>query len=251
MRLVTSSNVTVLLEIIASSAKKFFYFYAVALILLAISPSGSLSGNEEMYYGLAKKFLEPSWNGEFSSFISSGDYRFISDALIGSLVSNIGFSSTQIIGSLFAAVLYGFCVTSLARVLGLENIYGLLGIMSFILLGQNLIGREWLFEDFEAKIFAYVAVLFSIVFYLRNSPAKMIVLLSLATYFHLLVGVAWFGLMILARMIQNRSALFDLKYICIYLVASAPIILIAAWGFWATASWLSLACHRLHTSTVI
>lgn len=231
MRSVASQISIAFLEIIASNAKKFFYFYAVVLILLAISPSGNLSGNEEMYYGLAKKFLEPSWNGEFSSFISSGDYRIISDTLIGTLVSKIGFSATQIIGSLLAAVLYGFCITSLARVLDLENIYGLLGIMSFILLGQNLIGREWLFEDFEAKIFAYVAVLFSIVYYLRNSPAKMIILLSLATYFHLLVGVAWFGLMILARMAQNRAALSEFKYICFYIVASAPIIVIAARGF--------------------
>ena len=95
-----------IIEKLQTNIANYFYFYLFASILLTLSPVGNLSGNEEMYYGLANKFLNPSWNGEYSSFILSGDYRFISDTIIGVMISYFGFENTQIIGSVFTSIIF-------------------------------------------------------------------------------------------------------------------------------------------------
>ena len=77
---------SILLDRSSINVTKYFYLYLFAFISLTLSPFGVLSGNEEMYYGLANKFIDPEWNGEYSSFIFSGNYRFLSDTIIGLMV---------------------------------------------------------------------------------------------------------------------------------------------------------------------
>lgn len=221
----------IIIEKIQKNISNYFYLYLFLSILLTLSPFGSLSGNEEMYYGLAKKFLEPNWNGEYSSFILSGDYRFISDYIIGTMLSLFGFEKTQIIGSVFASLLFAHAIFILCKTLKITNIYGLLSIIVFILLGQSFIGREWIFEDFEAKIFAYYFVILAIDQYIKKGSYKMIVFLSIATYFHILVGASWFGLLILALFLSDRGLKQLLKTFSLYSILCFPIIFLAITGF--------------------
>lgn len=220
-----------IVKIIEENINNYFSLYLFLAILLTISPFGSLSGNEEMYYGLAKKFLEPDWNGEYSSFILSGDYRFISDYIIGTMLSLFGFEKTQIIGSVFASLLFTHGIFILCKTLKIANTYGLLSIFIFILLGQSFIGREWVFEDFEAKIFAYYFVILAIDQYIKKSVLKMIVFLSLSTYFHILVGASWFGLLTLGVILNGEFLKKVLKIFSIYLLLCLPIIFLAINGF--------------------
>tara|TARA_B100001250_G_scaffold65148_1_gene51607 strand:+ start:22224 stop:23717 length:1494 start_codon:yes stop_codon:yes gene_type:complete len=210
---------------------RYFSFYLFSIILLVISPIGNLSGNEEMYYGLAKKFTDSNWNGVFSSFIASGDYRIISDSLIGYMVSFFGFEGTQIIGSILASFLFAHAITKLFNLLDISNVHGLLSIIIFILIGQSLIGREWLFEDFEAKIFSYYFVLLGIKSYLQEKNYQIALYLSLATYFHLLVGFSWFALLLASSVIHNRHYVIAVKSFMLYVLLSSPILIIAAYGF--------------------
>ena len=73
-------------KIFISHTSKYFIFYSFLVIFIVILPSGSLSGNEEMYYGLAKKSLDETWNGDYSSFLLSGDYRFLSVFFLGIMI---------------------------------------------------------------------------------------------------------------------------------------------------------------------
>jgi len=220
-----------IIEKLQTNIANYFYFYLFASILLTLSPVGNLSGNEEMYYGLANKFLNPSWNGEYSSFILSGDYRFISDTIIGVMISYFGFENTQIIGSVFTSIIFTHAILKLCRILEIDNLYGLLSVIIFILLGQSFIGREWIFEDFEAKIFAYYFVILGINQFIINSPYKMAFFLSLATYFHILVGVSWFGLLALALLLSDKDYQISLKSFFLYSLICFPIIYLAINGF--------------------
>ncbi len=213
---------------------KYFHLYLFGFILLTLSPFGVLSGNEEMYYGLANKFINPEWNGEYSSFIFSGNYRFISDTIIGLMVKYLGFEKTQIIGSLFASVIFALALWKLCTTLDLNNSYGLLSIIVFVLLGQSFIGREWIFEDFEAKIFAYVFVILGINQYLKENSMKMVVLLSIATYFHLLVGVQWLCLLVLASFVSNGNLVAAIKILGAFFLLCCPILFIAIEGFYGS-----------------
>ncbi|ERL46055.1 hypothetical protein RS24_01038 [Candidatus Micropelagos thuwalensis] len=219
---------------VLASFSKFFQYYLFALILLTLSPFGVLSGNEEMYYGLAKKFLDTSWNGEYSSFIFSGDYRMISDSLIGSMVIKIGFENTQIIGSFLASLLFSHAIYKLCKTLELSNLYGLLSIIIFVLLGQSFIGREWLFEDFEAKIFAYYFVILGVNHYLKNNLKLMVMFLAIATYFHLLVGAQWIALLALAILIYDGKFRIPTLVMSGYFLLCCPILLVAISGFYGS-----------------
>ena len=212
---------------------KYVSYYIFFVILFTLSPFGSLSGNEEMYYGLAKKFLDNSWNGEFSSFDYTGNYRFISDFLIGSMISLLGFKCTQIVGSIISSFILTHCFVLLLRSINLLKLEGLIGIILFILLGQSLIGREWLFEDFEAKVFAYYFVIISLNFYVKNNLKYSLFFISIATYFHLLVGFFWFFIILLS-LYDLRSLIFlkkIIKYAISYLFLTSPIMITASFGF--------------------
>ncbi len=187
-----------------------------------------------MYYGLANKFINFNWNGEFSSFIASGDYRFISDSLLGYMIFFLGFENTQIIGSIVAGLLFTHALTLLFGELDIANKMGILVVIIFLLLGQSLIGREWLFEDFEAKIFAYYFVLLATRCFLIGNTIKLALFLSLATYFHLLVGFSWFALFLISSLLFSRNYAGIFKSFLIYTVLSSPILIIAAYGFLGT-----------------
>ena len=90
------------------------------------------------------------------------------------------------------------------------------------------------FEDFEAKIFAYVFVILGINQYIKNNIMKMTVLLSIATYFHLLVGVQWLCLMVLAYFFSNRNLVATIKVLGAFLLLSCPILFIAIEGFYGS-----------------
>jgi hypothetical protein len=62
----------------------------------------------------------------------------------------------------------------------------------FALMGQTLFGGEWLFNDHEAKVAAYVLVLAGLAMALDGRPFAAAVLCAAATYFHFLVGGFWF-----------------------------------------------------------
>ena len=78
-----------------------------SIFLFIIPPTGILTGNEEMYYGLAYKSIFDNWNGVFSSYIISvkvtGLFQIF---IIGYLVSYFGFGGTQAIGAIFSCFFY-------------------------------------------------------------------------------------------------------------------------------------------------
>jgi len=220
-----------LTETLSKNIFKYFNLYLFFSILLTLSPLGNLSGNEEMYYGFGKKFLYSDWNGEYSAFINSGNYRFLSDSIIGLMTQLFGFHNTQIIGSLFASLIFTYGLANVFDTLKLQNTYGLLAVITFILLGQSFIGREWLFEDFEAKIFSYFFVFLAIDQYLKKHLVSLSLLLSAATYFHFLVGASWFGLLILATLIDDKDFKKLFKIVGLYILVSLPIMFLTIYGF--------------------
>ena len=212
----------------------YFHFYLFTFILLTLSPFGNLSGNEEMYYGLANKFLNPEWNGQYSSFIFSGNYRALSDLIIGTKLKYLGFELTQISGSVLTSLIFTHAIYKLCKTLDLNNVYGLLAIIVFILLGQSFIGREWIFEDFEAKVFAYYFVILAINAYTKEKSFKMVLFLSAATYFHLLIGVSWLGLLGIAALVSGLKFRIFLQSIGSYFFLCVPILFVAINGFYGS-----------------
>ena len=54
---------------------------------------------------------------------------------------------------------YTLTLSALFRVFGLTALDAALAVMATALIGQDIIGGEWLFNGYEAKVVAYVLVL--------------------------------------------------------------------------------------------
>ena len=165
----------------------------VLALALLIPPHGVLSGNEENYFALAERFVGgAAWPRETAVFDAS-PHRALGDATLGVLVSLAGYAPTQVVTRLLAIAAYGLVLTRLFRAFGLTALDAALAVMAMALLGQDIVGGEWLFGGYEAKVAAYVLVLAGLRSVLvRTRPAAATPLFVAATYFHFLVGGFWF-----------------------------------------------------------
>ena len=176
----------------------------VLVLTLLIPPHGILSDNEENYFALAERFVDGSaWPGTTAVFDASR-HRMLSDVTLGYLVSTVGFVPAQVLTRLLAIVGYTLTLPALFRVLGLSALDAALAVMAMALVGQDIIGGEWLFDGYEAKVTAYVLVLAAITLVLAREQLIVAALVFAAsTYFHFLVGGFWFLAAMALRLLER------------------------------------------------
>lgn len=111
-------------------------------------------------------------------------------------------------------------------------------IMSMALIGQDIIGGEWIFSGYEAKVAAYILVLVALRLVLtREQLDAATLLLALATYFHFLVGGFWFaGGMVLRLLDRPRAGQRVLLAVALYGLLVAPLCSIIIWSRLADSS---------------
>lgn len=144
------------------------------VLLLLIPPHGILSDNEENYFVLAARFVDGRvWPHETAVFDVS-PYRTLSDATLGALVWAIGYAPAQVATRLLAVTAYALVLPPLFGAFGLAALDAAVVVMSMALIGQDIVGGEWLFSGYEAKVAAYILVLCAlrIVLVRENSPPR-------------------------------------------------------------------------------
>jgi hypothetical protein len=165
----------------------------IIALLFLIPPHGILSENEENYFAVAERFVNGSaWPQETAVFDASR-HRMLSDATLGALVSAIGYAPAQVVTRLLAVAAYAIVLPTLFRVFELSALEAALAVMTMGLIGQDIVGGEWLFDGYEAKVAAYVLVLAALRLVLVSRRLTAAILLfAAATYLHFLVGGFWF-----------------------------------------------------------
>jgi len=100
------------------------------------------------------------------------------------------------------------------------------------LIGQDIVGGEWLFSGYEAKVTAYVLVLLALRLVLLGSrPVGATLLFALATYFHFLVSGFWFVAGLALQLIDRpRESRRLAKTLALYLLLVAPLCGVIAWS---------------------
>ena len=86
-------------------------------------------------------------------------HRMLSDATLGALVSAIGYTPAQIVTRLLTVAGYVLVLPPLFSVFALSALDAAVVVMSMALIGQDIVGGEWLFSGYEAKVAAYILVL--------------------------------------------------------------------------------------------
>ena len=138
----------------------------------------------------AKQYASPSWIPEDWYLNQPPGYRFLFQIIFGSMAVNWGFLATSILGRLICYILIASGLVLIARKLGLSFLSLLFAVGLFIYVSphQGVVAYEWLIGALEPKSIAYGLILIAISFILYHRYLGMMLLLGLATSFHVLVG---------------------------------------------------------------
>ena len=152
------------------------------VLLLLIPPRGILSDNEENYFALAERFVDGSaWSLETAVFDTS-PHRTLSDATLGAVIWAIGYTPAQVATRLLTVAAYALVLPPLFGVFALSALDAAVVVMSMALIGQDIVGGEWLFSGYEAKVAAYILVLSALrLVFVREGLATATLLFAAAT----------------------------------------------------------------------
>ncbi len=209
--------------------------YAVALLLLLLClmpPDGVLSDNEEDYFALAAHAVSLSPASPYTAVFDASRHRAVSEVLLGGLITAVGYEHAQIVARALAAIAYAFLLSGILRRFGLSLLDAVLVVVVYALAGQTLMGGEWLFNGFEAKVISYCLVLAGL-YMAATGPSFLAptLLFAQATYFHFLVGGFWFCAAMAGRLVEDRREFGRvLASAALFLVAVAPLFAVIAWS---------------------
>lgn len=149
---------------------------------------GHLEGNELTTFPWALQTVDPSWMPRDWFFNTPVGNQIVTATLIGHLIKYFGFLNASIISRLLAFALLSAAIANLIRHLNIPLRYAIVALACFLLLGETMGAREWIFQSAESKAFAYAFVLFSLTVLLQRRYVAGYALLGVATSLHFLVG---------------------------------------------------------------
>jgi hypothetical protein len=198
----------------------------IIALLLLIPPHGILTENEENYFALAERFVDGSKWPQTTAIFDVSRHRALSDATLGALISMIGYAPAQIVTRLLTVGAYAVVLRALFRVFELSALDAALTIMTMGLIGQDIVGGEWLFSGYEAKVAAYVLVLAALRLVLvSDRPTAAIPLFVAATYMHFLVGGFWFVAAMALRLLRRpRDPRWVAAATMVFVLLVSPLI---------------------------
>jgi hypothetical protein len=210
----------------------------ILVLLLLIPPHGILSANEENYFALAKRFVDGSAWPEKTAIFDASHHRMLSDLTLGSLISVIGYAPAQVVTRLLAVAGYALTLPALFRVFGLSVLDAVVAVMGMALIGQDIVGGEWLFGGYEAKVTAYVLVLAALRLVLVSQRLTAATLLfAMATWFHFLVGGFWFLAAMALRLLDTPRDLRRVAAVtALYVLLIVPLFGVIGWTRFADTS---------------
>ena len=197
----------------------------VFVLILLFMPPSQWNSNEEQYLGYAWRRFSPENLVQISALRDTANHRFLFEYLTGFSINHIGFEWTHALGHIIVALLYSISLVTFFSSLGLSAIAYCSILLTFVWLGEDILGREWLFRGFEPKTLAYPFVFFSFSSSLEKRFGRAYLLLAVATYFHFLVGGFWFLITFISQSYWTKNIKKTLLNSLKYLIACTPLFL--------------------------
>lgn len=198
--------------------------WLIFIILTLNWGSFALKANEEMYFGLAKQFIDPLWIKDSFLFTEFAGTRLLFQWMAGFALQYLSFEQFCLMGRLFNFALYALALGPIFKLLRISNLAILFLIAFLWRKQQTFFAHEWVFLGFEAKTLAYVFIFAAIYLLLREKWLWATIAIVLATYFHVLVG-GWFFLVFFAyHFINIKSISQSFKIGAVYTLLIAPWI---------------------------
>lgn len=161
------------------------------LFLLPLIYPVNWTGNEFNYFGIAKHTVDPNPYSQLYASYNEQLSRFLSDYTIGSFIKLFGADNAWVILRLAGLIGISLAFVFLCRTLEIALVPSVFALFFFKKLEQTYFGGEWIFYGIEPKVFSYIFVFFGLAYAIKNKLSVAVIFLSLATYFHFLVGGFW------------------------------------------------------------
>jgi len=183
--------------------------------------------NEIHYFDLAYRTVRPDLFGPYHAAFDSSNGRFLAFWMIGSVIDLVGFEVAKFIFGIIGIGLYAMALTFLASALNLSHVS--IAIVLAVFMGhQSLLGGEWLFRTFEAKVPAYACVIVSIAAAANHRWTTAVVTAAIGTAFHFLVGGFWGFAMLVLHSLSTRDLRGSLRFLALFVALISPIIALLA-----------------------
>ena len=161
------------------------------LLLLLLFPP-NWHPNEYGYFMLAFRTVEPGAFFSNSAAFDGSSARLVGEVMLGLPVAWFGYETAHLLLKSLMAVIYATALAYFFAGLAMTLFEAVIVVAGFALLGQVLIGGEYIFGGVETKTFAYAGVFFALGAIVRGRARLAVGIMALATYFHFLVGGFWF-----------------------------------------------------------
>lgn len=157
------------------------------IIARTFSFSGFLE-NETDALPSALQFINRSWlPGDWYLNLSIG-YRQAFNAILGPLVSLLGFEWGAVAGRLLVCLVFAIALMTLLRALRLRFPLGVIGVYVF-LAHQSLVAAEWIVQGVDTKTMAYSFALMALAAFSQRRYFLGFLFAGLTTSFHMLIGM--------------------------------------------------------------
>jgi hypothetical protein len=198
------------------------------VLVLAMPPTGIPNDNEYHYFAIAAYSVDPHSVLRTGSLemLGGAQHTAVFSKLVGHVLQVLGSPGTQVMGTMTVLALFAWALSGLFHRLELGLLDVLLVLTSFVAMGQEILGAEWLFGGFEPKAIAYPLVIVAITSVFAGRLRSAAAWLGAATYFHFLVAGLWFGLIGLWLLFQRRPVRSIVGFGLLYVLVSLPIVIL-------------------------
>lgn len=198
------------------------------LLLLVLWPV-DFGANEYVYFMQPVLTVAPDRFSEFSAVFDATSARIVWEHIIGFPLAAWGYDATHAVARVLLAAAYAASLAYLFNALKLSVIQSLLVLSLFLIVGEDILGKEWLFQGVESKCLAYVFTICAFAFVIRRRMFLAVLFCVGATYLHFLVGGFWLVAFLAYDAMRRFSAKRLLVYAAIYAAFVLPLILSIAY----------------------
>lgn len=199
--------------------------WLILFVLLVSHKWGiDLSGGEAHYLAYAKHYMDPEWIPGSFTFSEEPGSRMLFQLVFGTLARYFDWSTQVGLFRLFNFLLYAVFLGRLVRYLGIPNWITFIVFEIYLVATQCFFASEWIFISFEPKTMAYACLFAGTLGWLKGAWRTSAWWMTLATYFHFLVG-GWFMLTIAIVSLFQRKGRKTIRMIIWYAIGIAPLLL--------------------------
>lgn len=195
------------------------------LMLLLLAPTAWIS-NEENYFQLAYQRVAPDQFGEHHAVFDHSRARIVAETLLGGAVKWLGYEPAHVVLRIVLAFFYAGSLAIFFSSVGIGALGALVVVAGFCVMGEQLMGGEWLFRGVEAKTFAYSSMFVAIGFALRRRWLIAVAMAAAATYLHFLVGGFWTLMLLCMQLRQQRNLKRVLLSAALFGLLIAPLMVV-------------------------